>query len=85
MGHSFDMLTFDFLLKPPQPVTGLFFLTFLKMRQTNKGQSKLSLYTVTKGLEANLRNFTHLSMHMGLFESTTCWQVGGWNFYRTLG
>ena len=24
MGHSFDMLTFDFLLKPPQPVTGLF-------------------------------------------------------------
>ena len=25
MGHSFDMLTFDFLLKPPQPVTGLFF------------------------------------------------------------
>ena len=25
MSHSFDMLTFDFLLKPPQPVTGLFF------------------------------------------------------------
>ena len=25
MGHSFDMLTFDFLLKPPQPFTGLFF------------------------------------------------------------
>ena len=25
MGHSFDMLTFDFLLKLPQPVTGLFF------------------------------------------------------------
>ena len=25
MGHSFDMLTFDFLLKPPQPITGLFF------------------------------------------------------------
>ena len=24
MGHSFDMLTFDFLLKPPQPITGLF-------------------------------------------------------------
>ena len=24
MGHSFDMLTFDFLLKLPQPVTGLF-------------------------------------------------------------
>ena len=24
MGHSFDMLTFDFLFKPPQPVTGLF-------------------------------------------------------------
>ena len=24
MGHSFDMLTFDFLLKPPQPFTGLF-------------------------------------------------------------
>ena len=30
MGHSFDMLTFDFLLKPPQPVTGLFF-GFLSM------------------------------------------------------
>ena len=27
MGHSFDMLTFDFLLKLPQPVTGLFFPT----------------------------------------------------------
>ena len=27
MGHSFDILTFDFLLKPPQPVTGLFFLS----------------------------------------------------------
>ena len=26
MGHSFDMLTFDFLLKPPRPVTGLFFI-----------------------------------------------------------
>ena len=26
MGHSFDMLTFDFLLKPPQPVTGLFLM-----------------------------------------------------------
>ena len=25
MGHSFDMLTFDFLLKPSQPFTGLFF------------------------------------------------------------
>ena len=25
MAHSFDMLTFDFLLKPPQPFTGLFF------------------------------------------------------------
>ena len=24
MGHSFDSLRFDFLLKPPQPVTGLF-------------------------------------------------------------
>ena len=24
MGHSFDMLIFDFLLKPPQPFTGLF-------------------------------------------------------------
>ena len=24
----FDMLTFDFLLKPPQPVTGLFFDTY---------------------------------------------------------
>ena len=30
MGHSFDMLTFDFLLKPPQPITGLFFDTFMK-------------------------------------------------------
>ena len=29
MGHSFDMLTFDFLLKPPQPVTGLFFTIIL--------------------------------------------------------
>ena len=28
MGHSFDMLTFDFLLKPPQPITGLFFFLF---------------------------------------------------------
>ena len=26
MAHSFDMLTFDFLLKPPQPFTGLFFI-----------------------------------------------------------
>ena len=26
MGHSFDMLTFDFLLKPPQPITGLFLM-----------------------------------------------------------
>ena len=26
MGHSFDMLTFDFLLKPPQPFTGLFLM-----------------------------------------------------------
>ena len=25
MGHSFDMLTFDFLLKPPQPFTGAIF------------------------------------------------------------
>ena len=25
MAHSFDILTFDFLLKPPQPFTGLFF------------------------------------------------------------
>ena len=25
MGHSFDILTFDFLLKLPQPFTGLFF------------------------------------------------------------
>ena len=24
MHHFFDMLTFDFLLKPPQPFTGLF-------------------------------------------------------------
>ena len=29
MAHSFDMLTFDFLLKPPQPFTGLFFLCLL--------------------------------------------------------
>ena len=28
MVHSFDMLTFDFLLKLPQPITGLFFLMF---------------------------------------------------------
>ena len=28
MAHSFDMLTFDFLLKPPQPFTGLFFIDF---------------------------------------------------------
>ena len=26
MGHSFDMLTFDFFLKLPQPITGLFFM-----------------------------------------------------------
>ena len=26
MAHSFDMLTFDFLLKPPQPFTGLFLI-----------------------------------------------------------
>ena len=32
MGHSFDMLTFDFLLKPPQPVTGLFF-NFSELKQ----------------------------------------------------
>ena len=25
MAHSFDMLTFHFLLEPPQPFTGLFF------------------------------------------------------------
>ena len=25
MGHSFNILTFDFLLKPPQPITGLFY------------------------------------------------------------
>ena len=24
-GHSFDILTFEFLLKTPQPATGLFF------------------------------------------------------------
>ena len=30
MDGSFDMLTFDFLLKPPQPGTGLFFDTFTK-------------------------------------------------------
>ena len=29
MGHSFDMLTFDFFLKPPQPVTGLFLLKLI--------------------------------------------------------
>ena len=28
MGHSFDMLTFDFLLKPPQPITGFFLSSF---------------------------------------------------------
>ena len=26
MGHSFDMLTFDFLFKPPQPVYRAIFL-----------------------------------------------------------
>ena len=36
MGHSFDMLTFDFLLKPPQPITGLFFPSIvLSPRVTN--------------------------------------------------
>ena len=29
MGHSFDILRFDFLLKPPQPITGLFFIFFI--------------------------------------------------------
>ena len=29
MGHSFDMLTFDFLLKLPQPFTGLFLFVML--------------------------------------------------------
>ena len=29
MAHSFDMLTFDFLLKPPQPFTGLFLSKFV--------------------------------------------------------
>ena len=27
----FDMLTFDFLLKPPQPVTGLFLLIYISL------------------------------------------------------
>ena len=30
MGHSCDILTFDFLLKPPQPITGLFLLARLE-------------------------------------------------------
>ena len=32
MAHSFDMLTFDFLLKPPQPFTGLFFHTSRRIK-----------------------------------------------------
>ena len=34
MGHSFDMLTFDFLLKPPQPITGLFLISILIFHKT---------------------------------------------------
>ena len=29
MGHPFDMLTFDFLLKLPQPIAGLFLSSFV--------------------------------------------------------
>ena len=35
MGHSFDILTFDFLLKLPQPVTGLF---LVRIKYLNQGQ-----------------------------------------------
>ena len=35
MSHSFDMLTFDFLLKPPQPVTGLFLSPLLPLSTLN--------------------------------------------------
>ena len=31
IGHSFDILTFDFLLKPPQPTTELFYLSSLSI------------------------------------------------------
>ena len=53
MGHSFDMLTFDFLLKPPQPFTGLFlhknntgkiYVTQGKHREFHFGYNVATLY-----------------------------------------
>ena len=46
MGHSFDMLTFDFLLKPPQPFTGLF-LEFFRESLSNCANSELLSREVT--------------------------------------
>ena len=36
MGHSFDILTFDFLLKPTQPITGLFLSNLDDLHVTSK-------------------------------------------------
>ena len=57
MGHSFDMLTFDFLLKPPQPFTGLF-LAIKPMCKVLKNFnipifSKIEITIGFNGLKAN--------------------------------
>ena len=47
MGHSFDMLTFDFLLKPPQPFTGLFFtIIIIKCKVSFSSHSSSSHYSM---------------------------------------
>ena len=50
MGHSFDMLTFDFLLKPPQPFTGLFFFCrLIRLMGSFSGYPPLEELVVLKG------------------------------------
>ena len=65
MGHSFDMLTFDFLLKPPQPVTGLFLKLFLCFEeyfflQENWEYLNIEVHTLIGGRGEQQRNLGHL-------------------------
>ena len=74
MGHSFDMLTFDFLLKPPQPVTGLFLSDHSMSDLENVEEQMDAIYLCQSSVEIVLKPHPARMRHAAKKRDCNCAQ-----------
>ena len=55
MGHSFDIFRFDFLVKPPQPVKGMFLIELPLHEQSSSKTAMLKMFQTSFKLRQHVQ------------------------------